>query len=178
MTSVSVVSTEVKRSARGRFLPGSGVPPRRGRGGQAGNLNAAKDPWRSYWRRRALRKEDAWALALVSDYVPALVADKGGDVAVSFAERKVMELAAVARVCWALAMAAGNLDAVARFIGAERQALADLGLERRAKPVPTLQQLIAAQRSGHAGAHTGTGTANGASLPVLVVPGGDEAPEQ
>jgi len=101
-------------------------------------MTAAKNPWATYWRRRALKPADRWALALVRDYVPELVADKGGDANVSFAERKVMELAAVARVCWVLAMTGGNLDAVARFVGAERQALADLGLARRAKPVPTL----------------------------------------
>jgi hypothetical protein len=43
----------------------------------------------------------------------SLLADKGGEDAVSFAEKRVMELAGVARVCWALALAAGDLDAVA-----------------------------------------------------------------
>lgn len=115
---------------------------RSSRGGQLGNLNAVRSPWNTYWRRRALRPEQRWVLRLVRDYVPSLIADKGGEENVSFAQLKVMELAAVARACWALAMAAGDLDAVARFVGVERSCLADLGLERRAKSVPTLAEVL------------------------------------
>ena len=39
--------------------------------------------------------------------------------------------------------APGNLEAVGRFIVAERQALSDLGLQRRAKPAPGLRELMA-----------------------------------
>jgi hypothetical protein len=116
---------------RARCVPGS-------RRGSPGNLNGVRNPWNPYWRRRALKKEDRWALALVRDYVPSLVADKGDADNVSFAEMKVAELAAVARVCWALAMTRGDLDAVGRFINIERQALTDLGLERRQRPVNPL----------------------------------------
>jgi hypothetical protein len=69
---------------------------------------------------------------------------------VSYAELKVMELAAVARACWALAMAHGNLDAVARFVSVERSCLADLGLERRAKPVDPLAAVRAAAEAANA----------------------------
>ena len=79
----------------------------------------------------------------MADYVPALLADKGGEENVSTAELRVMELAATARACWCLAMAAGDLDAVARFIAAEVQALRSIGLERRAKPVPSLREVMA-----------------------------------
>jgi hypothetical protein len=108
-----------------------------------GNLNSSKNPWATYWRRRALKHQDRWALSLVRDYVPQLVEDRGGDAEVSFAQRKVMELAAVARVCWALAMVKGNLEAVARFISAERAALSDLGLERRAREVESYAARLA-----------------------------------
>jgi hypothetical protein len=126
-------------------------PPlvREPRGGQRGNLNAVRNPWKTYWKRRALKPDDRWVLTLVRDYVPALVADKGGDDAVSYAQLKVMELAAVARACWALALAAGNLEAVARFVGVERNCLADLGLERRAKPLPTLAEIMAESAERH-----------------------------
>ena len=80
----------------------------------------------------------------VEDYVPSLIADKGGETEVSFAEMKVMELAGVARACWALAMVAGNLDAVARFLAAERSALSDVGLERRPTRVPSLHEVLEA----------------------------------
>lgn len=144
----SVPPRPVVRGSDGRFQPGSGRPPARRVGGQPGNLNSAANPWAVYWKRRALKPADRWALALVADYVPQLLTDKGGEGAVSFAERKVMELAAVARVCWALAMAAGNLDVVSRFVGAERQALTDLGLQRRAKPVPTATEIMRDARAG------------------------------
>jgi hypothetical protein len=144
----TVASRPVIRRPDGRFSPGSGRPPHRRRGGQLGNMNSALNPWATYWRRRALKPADRWALALVADYVPSLIADKGGADNVSYAEQRVMELAAVARVCWALAMVAGNLDAVARFVGVERQALADIGLERRARPTPSLREYLAAKATG------------------------------
>jgi hypothetical protein len=124
------------------------VVPRAPRGGQLGNLNAVKNPWATYWRRRALRSEDRWVLRLVEDYVPQLVADKGGPESVSFAQRKVMELAAVCRACWALAMAHGDLRSVARFVNLESKCLADLGLERRAKPVLSASEIMRAKEQG------------------------------
>ena len=111
----------IVRNAKGRFVAGTGQLPKRKPGGHPGNLNSTKNPWAVYWKRRALRREDRWVLGLVRDYVPELIEDKGGEDEVSFAQRKVMELAAVARVCWALAMVAGNLEAVARFVTARRR---------------------------------------------------------
>jgi hypothetical protein len=135
----------VVRDDAGRFAPGSGRPRGRRPGAVAGNLNAAHYPWQTFWRRRALRPEDRWALVLVRDYVDDLVADKGGDANVSAAERHVMELAAVSRVCWALALTAKNMEAVARFVAQERAALDSIGLERRAKPAQSLDAYLAAK---------------------------------
>jgi hypothetical protein len=131
---------------RGRGPDGSFVAFRRPQGAPKGNMNGARNPWALYWRRRALKPEDRWVLRLVEDYVPSLISDLGGEANVSFAQRKVAELAAVARACWALAMAAGNLDAVARFVSVERSCLADLGLERRAKPVQSVAEYIESAR--------------------------------
>ncbi len=131
------------RNERGQFLKGrrSGAP--------RGNLNGVKNPWIAFWRRRALRPEDRWALRLVTDYVPSLIADKGGAEHVSYAEQREMELAAVARVCWALGMHYGNLDVVARFVGLESKILSALGLSRRAKEIDPMQALReAARRAG------------------------------
>jgi len=108
-----------------------------------GNFNAVRNPWLTFWRRRALPPEKRWVLRLVEDYVPSLVADKGGPDNVSYAEMKVIETAAVARACWALAMADGDLDAVARFLVVEQHALKAIGLERRAKPAPRLADILA-----------------------------------
>ena len=131
-------SPQSHRDARGRFVAGHPRLPRRRPGAQVANLNSAKNPWVTFWKRRALKPEHRWALALVRDYVPSLVADKGGQENVSFAELKVMETAAVARVCWALSMAGGDLEAVARFLGQERAALDSIGLGRRARETPSV----------------------------------------
>lgn len=166
-------SRPVRRDSAGRFVRDSGRPPARRGGGTPGNLNAVRNPWTSYWRRRALRPDDRWVLRLVEDYVPSLVADKGGDTEVSFGQRKVMELAGVARVCWALAMAAGNLEMVARFVGAERAALADLGLERRQRHVDPLERVRQAVERANA-------PRNGTDLEPLIAPSvtSGDAPER
>ena len=144
-SAVSVPPRPVRRDSRGRFVRGSGRPACRRGGGTPGNLNAVKNPWVTFWRRRALRPKDRWVLRLVEDYVSSLIADKGGETEVSFAGRKVMELAGVARVCWALALADRDLDVVARFVTAERAALSDIGLERRARQVQSVPEYIAAK---------------------------------
>ncbi len=119
-------------------------PSRRSRS-MRGNFNSTKHPWLTFWRRRALPPEKRWALKLVVDYVPSLVAEKGGSENVTFAELKVIEGAAVSRVCWALALAAGDLEGVARFLAAERHALESIGLQRRQRPVPSLASILGAR---------------------------------
>lgn len=143
------------RDARGRWLLG-----RRSRAMQ-GNMHAMRFPWRVYWRKRALRPEDRWVLALVADYIPEIVADKGGEAGVTAAESRLAELAAAARVCWLLALAspaAGARAEAPRFMAIERQSLQALGLERRARPVPSLRELLE-QRSRDMAASTATSVA-------------------
>jgi len=108
----------------------------------AGNLNASRHPWRVFWRRRALKPESRWVLRLIQDYVPEIVNDKGGPENVSAGEMRIIETAAVARACWALAMADGDLRSVARFLAAERDALKAVGLERKPKPLPSLAEIL------------------------------------
>lgn len=126
---------DAERDSSGRYLPG----PRRSVGAPKGNLSAVRNPWNTYWRRRALRHEDRWVLRLVKDYVPELIADKGGESNVSFAETKVMEVAAAARLCWLLCKSKEYLDGVARFQMIEVKCLSDLGLKRRARIIDPLQ---------------------------------------
>ncbi len=140
--------TPRQRGNDGRYLPG----PRRPRGAPRGNVSAVRNPWNTYWRRRALRHCDRWVLRLLDDYVPNLVADKGGEDNVSFAEHKVMEIAAVACACRALAMSYQSYTDVARFLVIEMKALSDLGLKRRAKlidPIQVAREAVAqASRTG------------------------------
>ena len=109
-----------------------------------GNLGGSRRPWETYWRRRALKPKDRWVLYLVRDYIPGLQADKPDATA---AETRLMELASVSRVCWALAMSrldeqgGPDLATVARFVSEERAALCALGLDRRAKPVDPMQAI-------------------------------------
>lgn len=82
-----------------------------------------------------MRHQDRWVLRNVLDYVPELVADKGGESNVSFAEKKVMEVAAAARLCWMLALSYQAFSDAARFHLIEVKCLGDLGLKRRAKEI-------------------------------------------
>jgi hypothetical protein len=141
----------VVRDGSGRFAAGSGKPRRRGPGAPVGNLNASKAPWRSFWKRHALRPEDRWLLPLVESYMVELESDKGDATA---GERRLMEVAATARgvVLLILRHAADKgfvqstvgggwalhegVKELVRFMGLERGALTDLGLERRARKLP------------------------------------------
>ncbi len=49
---------------------------KRGKSGPPGNLNSAKHPWRSFWRRRALKPGDRWILPVLEHYTLALESDK------------------------------------------------------------------------------------------------------
>jgi hypothetical protein len=134
-------------------------------------MNATKHPWRAFWRRRALRQEDRWVLPILADYAGGLVADKGGPEAMTAGEAHMIELAQLARGCvlLILAAAAGGsgiagsrrsasvnvaggvrrltdpdlASALARFMQVEAAALKAVGLTRRAKPVPSLAEILA-----------------------------------
>lgn len=122
----------------------------KGRSGPPGNLNSCKYPWRSFWKRRALRPEHRFILKLVEQYRDGLLSDKPD---ASETERSMMQVAEVARGCVLLILSeaakkgyvrAGEsgwdlmpgLAALPKFLSVERQALRDLGLERRAKRAP------------------------------------------
>ena len=146
----------------------------RKRGAQLRNLNAARLPWRSFWKRRALRVEDRWVLPVLADYAEGLATDKGGVENCSAAELRMIEVAQVARGCsmlilsnaaragftrdiplsaagaatWTLAPGVGELG---KFLSIERAALQSIGLERRARPVPSLAEILAAREQGQDG---------------------------
>lgn len=134
---------------------------KRKRGAQKNNLNAAKRPWRSFWKRRALRAEDRHLLPMIEGYGNGLLSDKPD---ASEAERRCIELAQIARGASMLILAEagrsgfitkadGTWDLapggkeLARFLSIERQALQTLGLQRRAKAVLQLSDYIEAKRT-------------------------------
>ncbi len=152
-------------------MKGHPLLPRRKGGGQIANMNAVKNPWEVYWRRRALRPEDRWVLQLVHDYVPSLIDGRGGRDAVSPAAERMAEVAAVARACWALAMVSRDLAAVGRFLNVEAKALAALGLKRQPKPVLTLAEVLAARAQDAPGSAQGEADGSQAA-PSIPRPGG------
>jgi hypothetical protein len=135
----------------------------RSRGGAPkGNLNGARHPWRTLWRRGAVKPELRWIVPLMHKYAAALEADKGGADNISAAEKSLIEVAAMARGCSSLILqCAGQYGVVAaeksggirtwtispglrelpKFLKAEASALLGLGLERRAKPVDSLEAI-------------------------------------
>ncbi|MEE8075868.1 MAG: hypothetical protein V3T60_09625, partial [Candidatus Binatia bacterium] len=62
---------------------------KKGRSGPVGNLNAVKNPWRSFWKRRALRPEDRWLAPVLDGYLDDLISDKGGLDSITSGERRM-----------------------------------------------------------------------------------------
>jgi len=117
-------------------------------------LHASKNPWRSFWRRRALKSDQRWLLPVLDGYQAQLLADKPDCTA---AERRLMELASTARGCTLLILdqvqrrgllrpldASGNWDLCAgakelkQFLSLERQLLQALGTDRRQRNITGL----------------------------------------
>jgi hypothetical protein len=133
---------------------GKGGQP--GRSGPPGNLNASRHPWRSFWKRRALRASDRWILPTLEQYSAGLSSDKPN---LSEAEARVIEIAQTARGATMLILAeaarsgfivngehgwdlAPGAKELAKFLSVERNCLRTLGLERRAKPLPALADYL------------------------------------
>lgn len=129
---------------------------KRGKSGPPGNLNAARRPWRTFWRRRALKPEDRWILPVLEGYTAALESDKPD---MTETERLMSQIAMTARGASMLILGevarsgfishkCGSWDVtpgakeLAKFLGAERGALQAIGLERRARPAPSLQDYL------------------------------------
>lgn len=135
---------------------------RRGRSGPPGNLHGTRHPWRSFWRRRALRAQDRWVLTILRDYREALAGDRPDSTA---GEQAVIQIAETARGCTALILSEAaqrglireleggawdlqpGLRELSRFLAVELRALQTLGLDRRAKPLPSLAEYIAGRKS-------------------------------
>ncbi len=149
----------VLRGADGKFQKGTGQPPARRRGAPRGNLNGVQFPWRAFWARRALRNEDKWVRRVVAEHADSLLSDKPD---ASEAEKHVVEIASMGRGCQCLILdalrRAGGVETdkgltllreLRGFLSLEDKALRALGLERRAKPVPSVGEWIEAQSQGN-----------------------------
>lgn len=132
---------------------------KKGRSGPPGHLHNSRHPWRSFWRRRALRAEDRWILPTLEGYASGLANDKPG---ATEGELRMIEIAQVSRgatmlilaecarsgfmrkdgMTWDLSPGAKEL---AKFLSVERSALQTLKLERRVKPALSLSQYLEAK---------------------------------
>ena len=143
----------------------------KGRSGPPANMNNVRCPWRSYWKRRALRPADKWILKLVDRYETELIDDKGGEDAVSAGEARAVEIARVARTCWLLALSTFAESGILRgevlhpayremgkFMSLELKALVALGLEKRQRPPMDLGQYLTQFKESAAGAANRAGS--------------------
>lgn len=129
----------------------------KGRSGPPGHLHNSRHPWRSFWRRRALRAEDKWILPSLENYSAGLASDKPN---LTETEARMIEIAQTARGASMLILAEAarsgfihkqdgtwNLSPgareLSRFLAVERSCLQVLGLGRRTKPIGgTLAELL------------------------------------
>jgi len=135
------------------------VVGKKGRSGPPGNLNASKSPWRAFWRRRALKPENKWIVPVLERYAAEMVSDKGGTDSITAGERRMSEIAQVARGATMLILAemsqrgftvetdngwdlAPGVKELAKFLNTERSAIATMGLQRRARTL-TLEDVLA-----------------------------------
>ena len=134
---------------------------KKGRSGPPHNINASRHPWRSFWRRRALKAEDKWILPVIEGYASGLASDKPG---ASEGELRMIEIAQISRGATMLILAeaarsgfiakadgtwdlAPGAKELGKFLSVERASLQALGLERRGKPVQSLGEYLR-QRDG------------------------------
>lgn len=134
----------------------------KGKSGPPGNMHAARHPYNVFWRRRALRSQDRWVASEVTQYRNGLLQGRPDPTE---AERRTIELASEAKACrlliWRALRESGfteqgkeglrlvpAAEALPKFIGAELGALKLLGLERRAKQVPSLDAYLAGEENG------------------------------
>jgi len=157
------------RDDRGKFVSATGAPSKPRRGGQPGNWNRARYVWDVVWRRgmATLPPEFSAIGPAMRDYAPELLEHLGGEA--TFPQRRLIENAKLAATCQMLIltfvgkvpvktdsakqpMLNEALSALPRFVELETRALMALGLERKAKRVPTLHDYLAEREAAQAAA--------------------------
>lgn len=129
-------------------------------GGQPGNLSASRSPWRSFWKRNALRPEDAFVLPMVESMVEGLVSDLGGPDAITSAQAVLIRNLQTAQACALLCMSRIGADGpfrisqtgetvshpalkeIGRFLGEVRASAIALGLERKVRQLESLKDVL------------------------------------
>jgi hypothetical protein len=66
-------------------------------GAPLNNINASKNKWATFWRRRVVKEHDKWIIPMLADYSDDLILDKGGAENITAAERRMIEIAQTAR---------------------------------------------------------------------------------
>lgn len=136
---------------------------KRRRGGQPGNLNGVKHARHVWLKRRALPAHLSHVKAMVLQEEQALTADKGGEEAVTAAERAMIYDCGIAGGLILLALEEARhrgcitvdksgqwdlmpgLQRVRALIDARRAILVALGLARREREIPDLATALARQ---------------------------------
>jgi hypothetical protein len=130
------------------------------------NVSACRNPMRTYLRRRILLDPRDRACVLIGERLAeAMIADKGGPDHVTAGERALIENAVVARIVSLICLrevsekgafieteqgriASAGLATLAKFLGAERQAIQAAGISRRAAPALRLNEYLAHKNDG------------------------------
>ena len=136
-----------------------------GRSGPPGHLHTTRYPWRTFWRRRALKPQHRWVLPVIENYASSLASEKGD---LTQAEQRVIEVAQISRGCSMLILAEcasqglicknkeGQWDLspgakeLSRYLSTELKALGLLGLERRCLTMGNLAEVLASEQDGRA----------------------------
>jgi hypothetical protein len=117
-----------------------------------GSMNNVTYPWRVFWRKRALKPEDRWIVPFVERYMGDLESDKGGPESITAGEKRMIEIASIARACTMLILQKANkhgfdrqldgtwdltpgLKELPKFLTAETRALTAVGLDRRSRQI-------------------------------------------
>jgi hypothetical protein len=135
---------------------------KKGRSGPPGHVRGAKHPWKLLWRRKLITPQSRWVTQFIESYISDLRTDKPDLTA---GEARTLEIAQLARGVTLLIFAEcaqhgllrkvnGDWDlqpaahALSRFLAVELKALKLLGLERRAKPIKKLTELLTVVPNG------------------------------
>ena len=148
----------------------------KGRSGPPRNLNAAKHGLTTWLRRRALPLNRQHVGKMVGDYEESLIRCKGGSESISEVELALVRNAGLARGACLLVLEESAARGLTRqteggswdlspgfgrllgFLGAERQALVALGMERRARDVESLADILATSSKDQAVARAPAGS--------------------
>lgn len=121
-------------------------------------MNNVQNPWRSFWARKALRRQDKWILPFLNRYIDEAVEDAGGED-ISSGKKRTLEIAQLARGCAMLILKEvkekgftvltpdgwdiqPGLKDLPRFLSLELVARRNVGLERIGPRTLSLEEIL------------------------------------